>query len=395
MKYAHGRVNIGQERVSYKRAQSRQGKRRMKRLLVNAVPLTVVGTGIARYLGGLYGALEQEAAGEFEVWYFDGSTVSRTMPAPGVPGMRERIGRILWRMPWPVAYGARLLDHARMEAAFTRAAQNFDCYHEAGYFPLNTGQSMRTVLTIYDMSLMRHPEWHPRERVEYWKRRFFDRLDRVDHILAISRFTRDEIVDLLDFPEERITVTPLGVDHNTFNMNDDAEADHELNKLGVPEDFVLFVGSGDPRKNLDVARSAVGRVQHQMPLVAVGWSGWEPGTGGVLGLGYVSDRLLAQLYRRASVFVMPSSYEGFGLPVVEAMACGCPSLVADAGSLPEVGGDGVHVFGEAQNVGALAESIEQTMGSKAFMDALRKKGVQRAKSFDWPSCARLSLQRFR
>ncbi len=365
----------------------------MKRLLVNAVPLTVVGTGIARYLAGLYGELERTAQGELDIWYFDGRKISKKMPNPAMPGLQERLGRLLWRMPWPVAFGARMLNHVRMEASFSRVAKDFDCYHEAGYFPLDTKVDMQTVLTIHDMSLLRYPQWHPRERVEYWKRYFHQRLDRVDQILAVSQFTKDEITSLLQVDPDRITVTPLGVDHDVFNTGHDAEADAELERLGVPDTFVLFVGSGDPRKNLDVARQAVSRVSQRLPLVVVGWSGWEQEAGGVMGLGYVSDRILAQLYRRASVFVMPSSYEGFGLPVAESMACGCPTLVADAGSLPEVGGDGVHIYGDPRDEDGLTESIEKTLGSNAFSQALSARGVVRAKDLGWPACAALTARK--
>lgn len=355
----------------------------MKKVLINAQPMTVVGTGIGRYLRGLSGAVESGFGHEVRLSYFTGAGVAETMPGSRGAGWRERAARLLWRMPHPVALGCRLLRHSLTERRFTRECGGFDVYHEAGYFA-HPCPTARTVLTVHDLSLIRFPEYHPRERVAFFRRYFMDRLDRADGFCAVSEFTRREMMELLPVDPEKIAVTPLGCDRTIFNTDDDPEARRLLDEAGVPAEFVLFVGTGDPRKNLTTALAALKAASTDAPLVTVGWSGWHrPGAKGAIPLGYVSDRVLAQLYRTARVLLMPSRYEGFGLPVLEAMACGCPVMTSTAEALLEVGGNAVAVVRDVRDAAAFGAALEEVLGSSRTRERLRSAGLKRAAAFDW------------
>ncbi|AMK11294.1 glycosyltransferase family 4 protein [Pseudodesulfovibrio indicus] len=365
----------------------------MKEVIVNALPMTVVGTGIGRFQRGLAGALAgglgEDACGVRPVW-FTGNAVSPIPPEPGPPGWLERVGRLLWRMPWPVAYGARLARHVVTERRFAGASRGFDVYHEAGYFPFVNGAA-RTVLTVHDLSLLLHPEFHPRERVRYFNRYFKDRLALAHAFCAVSEFTRRQMVEHLKLDPARIRVTAPGVDPVLFNEGDDPQARSLLDRAGTPERYVLFVGTGDPRKNADLAVAALAGTRSRLPLVTVGWAGWAAppvGSRGRVDLGYVSDRLLAQLYRSAALLVVPSDYEGFGLPVIEAMACGCPVVVADAGALPETGGEAALVVPDVRDAAGFAACMDRIIECPEEGERLRALGFERAERFTWTRTAR-------
>ncbi len=215
------------------------------------------------------------------------------------------------------------------------------------------------------------------------------RLGLADSFCAVSEFTKREMVECLDIDPEQIRVTPLGVDADIFNSEHDEEAQAALDSSGVPEEFLLFVGSGDPRKNIDALIDAVEKTKCNLPLVTVGWSGWDSGHGrNIIKMGYVSDRMLAQLYRRAMMLIMPSEYEGFGLPVVEAMACGCPVVISNAAALVEVGGDAVVTVENVHDLKLFSCVIDDLAGSLGMRMRLSGLGLKRATFFNWCNTAR-------
>ena len=149
-------------------------------VIVNAIPLTGVNTGIGRYLRCLYRHIERDFGREVQVGYFDGARVLPSMPdaVASVAG-RSRITALLWKMPPAVALAARLAVQARRELAFRRAAQDFDVYHEASFFPFRAPKGVKTVFTIHDLSLIRYSQFHPRERVLFFNLFFKRRLAQV------------------------------------------------------------------------------------------------------------------------------------------------------------------------------------------------------------------------
>ncbi len=219
---------------------------------------------------------------------------------------------------------------------------------------------------------------------------------RSDAFIAISRATADDFERRFPRAAGRVTVAPLGVAPQLGK--EDTSSAH---RTDLPTDgFVLAVGTLEPRKNLPRLVAAYGqldqRLQRDHPLVVVGDLGWRTddtlkaleslGERCVL-LGKVSDATLAELYRRCAVFCYPSLYEGFGLPVLEAMAAGAPVVTSNVSSLPEVGGDAVY-YADPHDPASIASALRLLLGSPERRAALGTAGRERAADFTWERTAR-------
>ena len=367
------------------------------RLLVNAVPMVNVNTGISRYLRSLYAEIERIYGDRLEIGYFDGFKVSPVMPCG--PANLNRWAKgvdLFWGMPVYPALIVRLGFHFVREAIFRRWSRHFEIYHEAGFFPFAVSERLKTVFTLADLSLIRFPQYHPRERVLYSRLFFKPRRNRVDHFLTISRFVAQEIQAILNVGPEKITITPLAHDNKIFCPRSPVEVNHFLRHHKLPERYFLFVGTGDPRKNMDVIPEALEKAGLDVPLVIAGWSGWSNGdvSKKVIPLGYVSDDDLARAYSGALGMIFPSSYEGFGLPVLEAMACGCPVVTTREASLPEVAGEGAIFMKSPRDADDLAGILRDLVSDSAVRRRLRDEGQARAKRFSWEETARKTFEVF-
>src|ERR1043165_6026869 len=226
----------------------------------------------------------------------------------------------------------------------------YDLYHEPNHIPLPS--KLPTIATIHDLSVILHPEWHPADRVAYYERSFRKGLRQCVHLLANSEFTRQQVIRILDVAPDRITCTPLGIRPNLQPMAaaDLAEA---RSRLGLPDKYLLFVGTMEPRKNLLMLMRAYcdlpADLRERCPLVLAGGWGWnaaeiaafldsEARHRNVIHLGYVQDADFPALYGGARALVFPSFYEGFGLPLLEMMACGGAVLASTADAVVEVVG---------------------------------------------------------
>ena len=367
------------------------------KLLVNAVPMVNVNTGIGRYLRCLYAEMERAYGDRLEIGYFDGVKVSSMMP--GGPSNLNRWTKgidLFWRMPVYPALIARLAFHFAREAIFLRCSRNFEIYHEAGFFPFGVSSRLKTVFTLCDLSLIRFPQYHPRERVLYSRLFFKRRMNTADHFLTISEFAAREMQEILHIDSKKITVTHLAHDSNIFYPRSREEVGFFLKRHALPERYFLFVGSGDPRKNMDVIPAALEKAGLEVPLVVVGWSGWSGGgvSGRMIPLGYVSDEDLAKAYSGALAMIFPSSYEGFGLPVLEAMACGCPVVTTREASLPEVAGDGAIFMKDPHDVNDLARILGDLTDDPAMRQRFVDEGLVRARGFSWEETARRTFETF-
>jgi glycosyltransferase involved in cell wall biosynthesis len=237
------------------------------------------------------------------------------------------------------------------------------------------------VVTVHDLAIFRHPEAFNR-----WTRAYSPRvvprvLAAAQRVIAVSEFTRQELIELLRVPDEKIRVVPNAVGEEFTDVGEAAEGD-----------YVLAVGTLEPRKNLARLVEAVQRTKRELRVVgARGWGGVEVGGNGVRWLGEVSDKELARLYRGAACVAYPSLYEGFGIPVLEAMACGAPVVTTRGTAMEEVA-DGAAVLVDARNPAEIATGIERAATDR---DELVARGLERASQFRWDAVAAATVQVYR
>ena len=256
------------------------------------------------------------------------------------------------------------------------------------------------VATIQDVAPLVLPDPRRRKWLKNfrWRRRYAFTARRANMILAISSFTRDEVHRVLGVPHDRIRVTLLAADDLRIpSAERDAEA---LTRLGVRAPFVLAVGAGDRRKNLALLERAMPRVVEAYPQTTLVLAGPRRGSGHARmdptwqrTLGFVSDDDLMTLYRCARVVVAPSSYEGFGLPVLEAMQLGAPVIAARASSLPEAGGDAA-IYVEPHDDVGLAREIGRVLGDDTVYASMCAASMAQSARFSWDETARLTLAAF-
>jgi len=237
------------------------------------------------------------------------------------------------------------------------------------------------VVTVHDLAVFRHPEAFNR-----WTRAYSPRvvprvLAAAQRVIAVSEFTRQELIELLRVPDEKIRVVPNAVGDEFTNVGEAEEGD-----------YVLAVGTLEPRKNLERLVEAVQRSKRELRVVgALGWGGVEVGGNGVRWLGEVSDKELARLYRGAACVAYPSLYEGFGIPVLEAMACGAPVVTTRGTAMEEVA-DGAAVLVDARDPAEIAAGIERAATDR---DELVARGLERASQFRWDAVAAATVQVYR
>jgi alpha-1,3-rhamnosyl/mannosyltransferase len=284
--------------------------------------------------------------------------------------------------------------------------QPCDVYHATNnIFPYRIAAS-RHVLTIQDLTLLLFPEWHPADRLAAMVPALEPAVRAADHIITPSRATRNDLLKLLPADPARVSVVPDGVSP-LFVPVAGAEVAAQLAPLGLrPDTYLLFMGTIEPRKNLLRLLEAMELAAPEIgPLVLAGGRGWNDAgilsalerleaAGRARSLGYVPDRLRPALLTGARAFVYPSLYEGFGLPPLEAMACGAPIVASHVSSLPEVVGDAALLV-DPEDVQALAGAIERIWRDHALRADLRARGLARAREFSWHRTARLTLDVYR
>jgi glycosyltransferase involved in cell wall biosynthesis len=261
----------------------------------------------------------------------------------------------------------------------------------------------KKVITIHDLYFMEHPEVMSADGARYYSRARWS-AQTADRIIAVSNFTRDEILRLM--PE--ISTHKIAVVHEAPDelKTPNAEWRKVLSRFSILDSqFALFVGTFEPRKNLVTLLRALARLPNDVHLVVVGESGWgeaEPGRiVQTLGVGErvhlagrVSDDDLDALYRGARLLAMPSLSEGFGLPVLEAMARGAPVVCSDAGALPEIAGDAA-LYHEPLDDAALAQAMTVLWTNGALRDEYSRRGRQRTHRFSWQRAAQATLAVYR
>ena len=278
-------------------------------------------------------------------------------------------------------------------------APKFDLYWVPNIIPLEGIKARKIVSTVHDFSFYVYPQWHPQERLDYFHTYFFKNVQKSDWIITGSEFSKKEIIHYLEYPEEKITVINHGVDLELYKVYGNDILNATKNKFDLKDNFLLFVGSIEPRKNLVNLLNAYHPLSEDIkakyPLILVGFKGWENDEvmkaiekekKYVKYLGYLSDKALAHVYNLASLFIYPSLYEGFGIPPLEAMACGTAVISSNAASLPEACGDAV-TYIDPEKPEDIADKIEYILNDVAMRNNMILKGLERVQRFTWERSA--------
>jgi glycosyltransferase involved in cell wall biosynthesis len=345
------------------------------RIVIDVSPLSRARTGIGNYLRGMLAGLAEASAHEHELIAFGPS---------GLRG-RQRIREALAGLP--VDLRLPFLPHVARTAwsrserlAIERVVGTLDVFHFSDWmYPPQRGGVRAT--TIHDLVPLRFPEWVQPETLRMHGRKYEHAERTCDLVFVNSRFTGSDVVELLGVPEDRVVVAYPGIDPRFNTEGESAD-------LGGP--YVLTVSTLEPRKNLPALVEAFTLLRHRRPeltLAIAGLEGWEEkplAAEGVRLLGFVSDNELARLYRGALVFAYPSRFEGFGIPIVEALASGTPAVVSSHPSLDEASGDAA-LRADPDDPEAFEEALEQALAEP------RGTGVEHASRFTWRACGEAVL----
>jgi alpha-1,3-rhamnosyl/mannosyltransferase len=374
----------------------------MLRVAVNAVPLRSPLTGVGQYIRHLMAAIE--ARGDVEARYFYGSHWRRealASPSAAIDDVKRVVKRVV---PYPY-----IVTRAAQRLVFSGGMRlrRPHLYHEPNYIALPWNGPL--VVTVHDLSIAHHPESHPRDRREHFARYLPGTLARAAQVITDSETVRQEAIAHFGLDPRRVTAIHLGVAADFVPRTKEATAP-VLAKLGLAHgDYVLSVGTLEPRKNLALAirawASLTPEARAGKPLVVAGAKGWLNDSllalveklereGVVRFLGYVAQEDLPYLYAGALAMAYPSRYEGFGLPVVEAMACGVPVITSHASCLPEIAG-GAAMLVDPDDEAQMAEALRQAIGDGELRRTLAARGLERARAFTWERCAERTVGVYR
>ena len=267
---------------------------------------------------------------------------------------------------------------------------------------------MQTVITVHDVAYLIYPDCIAKETLRILQESLHKHLFRADRIIADSRNTQQDLVQLCGIPEEKVTVIYPGYNSELFKPLE-AERNVLSHRFGLEPGYILYVGTIEPRKNLvtllEAYRILIQRGISVPPLVLCGSIGWNSApffatmktlrsTGLVRLLGYVEEEWLPLLYNGASCFVFPSLYEGFGFPVLEAMACGCPVVSTAVSAIPEVVGEAGLLIEDPWDKKLLANAMARVLGDRDLREKLQVEGIRQASHFSWEKTARETLEIF-
>jgi len=374
------------------------------RVLLNGMAMLGRLTGVGQYAWRLADALHQLPAVE-AVDVFEGRRIVPWLQFHSGAQSRERVDRYERLKVWVrehAPFCRNLVSRCRA-ASFARHTRGprWTVYHEPNYIPQRFAGA--TVTTVCDMSYLRCPEYLPQDRLHWLRQRLETSVRHAQAVIAISEFTRDELLDL--FPgldPAKLHVTPLGVDFDRFaGTPDDEDVNIVRARHRLPSQFILYLGTLEPRKNLQGLVTAFSRLplslQREFPLVLAGMGGWKQHyfrpaldalrrRGLLHEIGYVADAELPGLLRAAAVFCFPSIYEGFGLPPLEAAAAGTPVVASHSSSLPEVLGNAA-VYVDPLSADSIAGGLRKVLEQPSVQHELRVAGRARAREYTWRRCA--------
>jgi glycosyltransferase involved in cell wall biosynthesis len=282
---------------------------------------------------------------------------------------------------------------------------SYDLLH-AGAFVAPALLTKPMVVTVYDLTFVRYPERLTRARRLYLQSFTAQTCQRARRILAISHSTKQDLVDLLGIDADKIDVTPLGYDRKVYRPLPESEIAAFRRSKNLPERFWFYLGTLEPRKNLVTLIDAYAQLPatERLPLVLAGGRGWQTdaifdaiarsGAQDQIHLpGFIPTEEIASWYNAAEVFLYPSVFEGFGLPVLEAMACGTPVITSNVSSLPEVA-EGAGWCLPPADVDLWTDALRRVYHDAAWRTSARSDGLKKAEQFRWEETARLTINSY-
>ena len=359
--------------------------------------LTYRQAGVSRYTEALVRELPNVGPDEQYVVFTGGERppVSRGFD-PGIEWVHSRLptGKPEARILWEQTVGTTIARRHRLDLI----------HAPVNVTPLVTGAPR--VVTIHDIAFHLYPEQYPGAKQRYLRLMTRLSVQRATRVIAVSEATRQDVIRYYGAKPSQVVTVPNGVPADYHPLPPDEVAEFRARE-GLPERFILFVGTLQPRKNLETLLRAYAQVADDIgwELVVVGATGWayDPifETARSLGLaervrfaGYVPGEDLPRWYNAAGMFVYPSLYEGFGLPLLEAMACGTPVIAANTSSLPEVVGD-AGLLVDPRDADELAGAIRRLAESASLREDLSARGRQRAAAYSWRRTAEETLAVYR
>lgn len=285
--------------------------------------------------------------------------------------------------------------------------QLYDVYHATNYY-LPPLRKTKSVLTIYDLSFIKTPQYADKKIYKLFAPTIKSSAYRATRIITCSNYSKKDIIELLNIPEEKIVVAYPGFDTSIFFPSDKEESRKLIKtKYNIDKPFLLFIGTIEERKNviglLDIFNMTAKQIPHYLVIIGKKGHNWDsirdhyqklPNADSVIFIDYLTNHSdLRHFYNSADLFIFPSFDEGFGMPVLEAMASGCPVISSNRGALPEVVGDeGISL--DPEDLEAFSDKIIQLLNSPSLYDKMRNYYLQQASKFNWTETAKIHYETY-
>ena len=383
----------------------------MFKVVIDATPVAPKPSGVGFYVANLINALDNLQAGEnFELGIAFQPGLKKWLRGDwSFPDCLQRYSQRHF-FPLPVRISNILLasDVNRVTSYFEKFFGSPNLVHGTNYSVYPCNKSYKAI-NLYDLTFIKYPQY-TNSVVETYTEKVKRCLQWTDLVLTISESTKQDIIKYLQVDANKIHVTPLASRYDPNFISD--EKSEELSnqvQYDFSQPYLLFVSTIEPRKNITAIISAFNylKQKYKIPhnLVLIGRKGWHyspiltaiensPWKNQIHHLDYLSDELVALFYAKADVFVYPSHYEGFGLPVLEAMTLGTPVVSSNTSSLPEVAGDAALLINPDEPM-QLAEAILKLISDSQLRQEFINKGKERAKLFSWERTAKETLKAYR
>ena len=384
-------------------------------IAVEAKGLATLRTGVGQYIYQLYKAMDN-LDDKTDIYYHINRQFTKKLPdavitSTNTPVLsyKEKLAKSLGKYGIRLVLAKKKLAIDLYKKSFNKQVRQIkpDIIHCTDFLGLDNKQGIPEIITVYDLSCIKYPQTHPAARVKFFNEYLPPSLEKAQHILTISEFSKQEIIEHFGVKPEKISVSYCGLPAG-FRPHSEEQTMAVLRQYGLHyKKYFLYVGTIEPRKNLEILLEAYLKlpkeIQAQYKLVIIGAFGWKFESflekakkidhQQLIMPGYVSESHLQQIVASAYCFLYPSLYEGFGMPPLEAMASGVPVITSDCTSLIEVVGDAGNLL-SADDTQQWTETIMKLIEDPQKYQRYVEAGLQRATLFDWTASARKTLACF-